>query len=231
AITSVTTQTHQQFEIIVVDDGSKDDTAAVCREFGGNVQYIRVERVGLPAARNIGAQYASGDYLVFLDADDFLYAEALQINLYFFDYYPAAVMVSGGHDRISQTGELLSTHPGRTVTDDNYEALLQGNYIAMEGAAMYRRELFPHFHFNTRLPACEDYDLNLRISSILPVFGHDKIVAAYRMHAGNMSANKSRMLNWALQVLQSQKPRLKNKEERAAWQQGLINWKQHYGTQ
>src|SRR6186713_387959 len=114
---------------------------------------------------------------------------------------------------------------------DNYVSLLQGNYIAMESTVMYRRELFFYFHFNTQLRSCEDYDLNLSIARELPVFSHDKIIAAYRQHGKNVSRNSHLMEVNAMKVLQRQEKHLTTDKERAAYEAGQKNWKQIYSHQ
>ena len=78
AITSVLTQTYKDYEIIVVDDGSTDNTRAVLAEFGQAITYISQENRGPGAARNAGINVSRGDYLVFLDADDLLLPEMLE---------------------------------------------------------------------------------------------------------------------------------------------------------
>ena len=104
AIDSVCSQSYAYKEIIVVDDGSTEDIISICEKYPSQVKYVRVEKVGLAAARNIGVQHSTGSYLVFLDADDVLYSEALEINRYFFDYYKQVMMVSGGHNRVDERG-------------------------------------------------------------------------------------------------------------------------------
>jgi cellulose synthase/poly-beta-1,6-N-acetylglucosamine synthase-like glycosyltransferase len=228
AIDSVFRQTYQNVEVIVVDDGSGDETAAICQAYGDLIKYVRVERVGLSAARNIGVQFSKGDFVVFLDADDILYESALELNLYYFNYYGDVAFVSGGHMRIDDEGINLLTVSPETKLGNNYWSLLQGNYIAMEGTVMYRRDLFFHFHFNTSLKSCEDYDLNLRIARIFPVFGHSELIALYRIHSGNMSSNKKVMKESALAVLKTQEKLLLNGEEKMAYKNGLKNWGSFY---
>lgn len=230
AIDSVLNQTYKNVEVIVVDDGSKDNTAKICASYENNVRYIRVERVGLPAARNIGVQFSKGDFIVFLDADDFLYPGAVELNLYFFSINKKAAFISGIYDKIDNTGKYLDTITAKSKKDLNYLSLLQGNYIAMEATVMYRRDLFFYFHFDTSLQSCEDYDLNLKISRQLPVFHHEKKIAVYRMHANNMSKNKQLMLENAMLVLKRQEKFLRNTEERNALQQGLENWRTYYNV-
>jgi len=225
AIESALGQTWPNMEVIVVDDGSSDDTAAICKEYGDRVKYIYVERVGLSAARNIGVQFSQGKFLIFLDADDYLYPGAAEINIFYFRYYPQLAFVSGAHDRVDANGEFIAEVYN---SGTGYLSLLQGNYIGMEGCILYRRDLFFHFHFDTKLKACEDYDLNLKIARLLPTFHHKERIAAYRIHGQNMSDNRKMMLHLVKEVLKRQIPLLSNDEERLALQSGQQNWKAYY---
>ena len=227
ALKSVIEQSYKNVEIIVVDDGSTDNTAEVYKQYA-QVKYVRKERVGLSAARNAGVEYSSGSFLVFLDADDLLHPTAIETNLFYFSYFKNIVYVSGAHDKIDEHGHELPVAPAVQKIYDCYEALLQGNYIAMEATVMYRRELFFAFQFNPDLKACEDYDLNLRISRYFPVFSHVKKIAVYRIHTQNMSKDRSLMLESALRVLRAQESLLKTDEERQLFQQGLKNWTEYY---
>lgn len=229
ALQSIYKQSYRNFEIIVVDDGSIDETPEICAQYK-EVKYLRVERVGLSAARNIGAQYSTGSFVVFLDADDILYPNALELNLYYFKLYPWAAFISGGHDRIDDNGDIIESQEKVPLQKigDNYPDLLQGNYIGMEATVMYRRDLFPAFHFDTRLRACEDYDLNLRISRHFQTVSHTTKIAGYRMHQSNMSHNKEMMYEMAVCVLKKQETQLVKQEEKDNYHLGLENWKNYY---
>lgn len=227
AIDSALGQSWSHMEVIVVDDGSSDDTAAICKAYEGRVQYIRVARVGLSAARNIGVQHSHGAFVIFLDADDYLLPGATEINLFYFRHYPYLAFVSGAHIRVDSGGALLSEE---YQSGSGYLSLLQGNFIGMEGCILYRRDLFFHFHFDTQLNACEDYDINLKIARVLPTFHHKDKIAAYRIHGRNMSANRPMMLTLAQEVLSRQIPVLSNEAERCALQAGLQNWVTYYET-
>ena len=227
AIRSVKDQTHASIEIVVIDDDSMDDTKQVCRRYA-EVRYRKVGRVGPCAARNIGVQICSGEFVVFLDADDILYPQALELNLYFFDYYPDAAFVSGAHDRMDGAGRWLEGPVPQDRVGENYKALLMGNYIGMEATVMYRKELFFKYFFDPAVRVCEDYDLNLRIARNLPVYGHSHKLAAYRLHGQNRSSDRAYMYHQAIRVLRRQERYLRDEEERACYEQGLKNWKRYY---
>ena len=227
AISSVLQQSHAAKEIIVIDDGSTDQTQELLAKYP-LVKSYRTNRMGLSWARNIGTVAAKGQFLVFLDADDYLLPDALEQNLQQFAAKPHAAFVSGAHLRIDDAGNFIPHPEAPYKFEDNYLSLLQGNYIAMEATVMYRRELFFLFHFNTQLEACEDYELNLQIARHLPVFSHREFIAVYRIHKKNMSANQERMLKAAILVLEQQLDQTHNEAEKAALLTGLANWKIHY---
>jgi len=85
AIQSVLSQTFQDFEVIVVDDGSTDNTREVLAQFGNKIRYIYQENRGLSAARNTGILNSSGQYLCFLDSDDSLLPEKLELQVKLLD--------------------------------------------------------------------------------------------------------------------------------------------------
>src|SRR5690606_1703762 len=229
AIDSVLNQTYKNVEVIVINDGSTDNTSAICGRYT-NIKHIHPNRLGLSGARNMSAKYSTGDFLVFLDADDFLYPNAIEINLWFFSNNKNCVFVSGAHDKIDHSGNLLPVETHLSKTENNYESLLQGNYIAMEGTVMYRRELFHSFFFDPQLKACEDYDINLKITRHFPSLTHNEKIAAYRIHDHNMSADESLMLKNATRVLERQKTFLRNPKEIDAYHKGLKNWENYYSS-
>ncbi|HYC27551.1 MAG TPA: glycosyltransferase [Chitinophagaceae bacterium] len=224
AINSVLEQTYSPVEIIVVNDGSVDDTEAVARRYP--VKYVSQPNSGLSAARNKGIDNSTGEYLVFLDADDWLYKDALATNYTHLRQNPEAVFVSGGHDKIA--GEKIIPEEDSNVQGDHYLHLLQGNYIGMHAAVMYRRSIFNEFRFDESLRACEDYDLYLKIARKYPVIHHTKKIAAYRRHQHNMSGDTAMMLSTVTKVLRRQEASLRSGKEKEAFRKGLKIWKEYY---
>ncbi len=227
SVDSVNQQTYNNVEIIVVDDGSTDDTKVISESLRG-IKYIYQHNQGLSAARNAGFQNSKGDYLVFLDADDYLYPDALRINVEYLLQNPAWAFVSGWHDKVDEWKYPVEKDELSVIGAEHYIHFLQGNYIGMHAAVMYSRWALNEFRFDTSLKACEDYDLYLRIARKYPVGCHDKNMAAYRIHGNNMSASIPFMLKSALHVLESQKVYLKNQQEIQAWNNGRTIWTDYY---
>ncbi|GAB3010642.1 glycosyltransferase family A protein [Spirosoma pulveris] len=216
-------------EIIVVDDGSSDNTREVAGRYS-KVRYIYQENQGLSAARNTGILQSRGDYLIFLDADDWLYPNCVDIGLTLLHTNPEAAFVSGGHDKVTIDKQLISSE-SRFVGGDHYLLLLESNYIGMHATVMYRRTVLDEYKFDTSLRACEDYDMYLRIARNYPVLHHTHKVAAYRILPKSMSSNNTTMLTAVLSVLQRQKPMLKDEPEQQAYLRGQQIWTDYYQAQ
>lgn len=230
AIESVQKQNYDNYEIIVVDDGSTDDTRGVAVSFA-NVKYVYQQNAGLSAARNQGISESKGNFLIFLDADDILYPDAIKCNVNFLQHNPSCAFVSGWHDKVDEWLYPVQDQEEQIIVQKNhYEQLLRGNYIGMHAAVMYQRRVFDEFKFDTSLRACEDYDLYFKISRKYPVGSHGQRLAGYRLHGNNMSGKIQFMLTHVLKMLNRQKPLLKNDQERKAYQQGIRIWKEYYGS-
>ena len=132
AIESVLAQSYPHLELVVVDDGSPDNTAEVAARYPG-VQVVRQENAGLSGARNTGLRHTNGAYLIFLDADDRLLPKAVADGLAAFAAHPEAAFVAGRCRIIDTTGVAQLTQQPDPDRGDPYEALLRGNYIWMPG--------------------------------------------------------------------------------------------------
>jgi glycosyltransferase involved in cell wall biosynthesis/SAM-dependent methyltransferase len=229
AIASVVQQTYTTTEILVVDDGSTDNTREVAARHP-QVKYIYQQNQGLSAARNTGIAQSTGEYLVFLDADDWLLPDALAINLALFRQAPTIAFCYGGYTAMYETGRELVLLP--PPSDQPFlDLLAKGNFIAMIATVMFARWVFYEVTFNTALARCEDYDLYLSITRHHAVQQHHALLAAYRIHGEAMSASIPRMLASALDVLRKHGATLQAPAEKAAFQQGLTFWKTYYKTE
>ena len=108
AIESVLSQSYTQRELIVVDDGSTDNTPQLVRQFGDAVHYLRQENAGVSAARNAGARHAGGEWLAFLDADDWYYPDRLRLHAEWIMRDPHLDFLTGDYDYIRPDGSRIS---------------------------------------------------------------------------------------------------------------------------
>lgn len=219
AINSVLLQTYTNFEIIVMDDGSTDNTKEVISEFG-TIKYIYQDNAGLSAARNNSIPHSKGEFLIFLDADDWLYPEALSIQMDYFIKYPELSFVSGAHSKIFVDENKFFKNSDFEIIDNHFLRLLQFNYIAHPAAAMFRRHIFDKYIFDPHLKSCQDYDLYLYIAKNYNTVHHSQFVSAYRLHSNNMSSNYAHMLREILDIMLKHKAFISSEEERKAYKAG-----------
>lgn len=231
AIRSVLCQTYRDFEVIVVDDGSTDNTREVAaRE---QVRYVAQTNQGLSAARNRGIREGQGEFFVFLDADDRLLPAALGAGINALTEHPECAFAYGNYREIDASGKVL-LEPNRTLREaTDYRTLLKGNRIEMHSTVIYRRSAFDSAGtFDPSLNACEDYDMYLRVARRLQIYHFDAFVAEYRMHQGNMSRDPGLMLRSTLQVLHAQKEFVREDQGLAeAYREGLRDFAGAFAAQ
>ncbi|NOY61655.1 MAG: glycosyltransferase [Gammaproteobacteria bacterium] len=184
-IASVLEQSLPPQEIIVVDDGSDDDTVARIRSFGTPVQLIRSERNhGVSHARNRGIAQACGDWLAFLDSDDTWQPDKLANQWHFLCRYPFYEIIQSEEIWVRDGVRVNAPKRNKKLQGWIWQALL-AMCLVSPSSVMIRRHLFEQYGlFDEQLPACEDYDLWIRIArhkvvglesslSLIKYGGHD----------------------------------------------------------
>jgi len=227
AIASVINQTYPHIEIVVVDDGSTDDTAQILRAHP-NIRYVRQENLGVSRARNTGLLHSRGSHLLFLDADDRLLPNAIEVSVHALASRIDCAFVFGSYVSFGTSQSLFKLPRDQA---HNYQELLKRNIIGNPGSALYNRWVFSHVggFDETNSPAA-DYDLALQIARQFPILCHYMPVVEYRRHADNISNNAGIMLKATLTALKKQRKHVKgNQELRAAYEVGRRHWKTYYG--
>lgn len=212
AIESALNQTHKSVEVVVVDDGSSDNTSEVATSYRG-VKYVYQKNAGLSAARNTGIANSTGDYLLFLDADDWLLPEGIETNLAYFPEGQKIGFVSGNYLSFYTT-DGSQKKMERKISQAPYADLLLRNHVKMHASVLFPHWVFNVVQYDTSLRSSEDWDLYLRITRNHPIVQHEKPIAVYRRLGSSMSRNNTVMLETGLKVLEKQIPFAKSSLER-----------------
>ena len=167
AIESVYSQTYDSFEIIVIDDGSIDNTRFILEPYLNKIQYLYQEHTGVSAARNKGLSVSTGKYIVFLDSDDFFLPDKFIEQATFLDNHPEIGMMHSGWKIIDEKKNLLAIkEPWNEAPKLDLENWLIWQPIFL-GAMMFRRSwLEKAGEFDTTLNQAEDTDFLLQLSKV-----------------------------------------------------------------
>jgi glycosyltransferase involved in cell wall biosynthesis len=231
AILSALRQTHPAVEVIVVDDGSTDDTGSVVGKYVA-ARYIGQKNQGAPAARNAGLAASRGAYVIFLDADDRLLPHAAATGIEWLDAHPDWMFVTGHVRLIREDGSAAGVPPQQHGARDPYVELLRSNYIWTPGTVMYRRSVFDSIGaFDSAAGGSADYELNIRIARRFAIGCHHQVILEYRQHGANMSADVSYMLKSAVSVRRSQRQYVRrNRTAAQAWRAGIEIVRADFGS-
>jgi len=185
AIESVLAQDYRPIEVIVVDDGSSDETAFIAEKFGPPVVCHRQKNGGPPVARNRGLQIARGEYIGFLDADDLYEPGRIKLQFDKLQQNPGLAFVVGRLMR-----EQLDNEPGGSIA---FRPLEPDKYIWLQlGLCLFRRTVFDRVGvMEERLQHSDDWDWFMRARELqVPMLLHENIVLRARLHWNNMTRDR-----------------------------------------
>lgn len=192
AIENALGQTLPPTEVIVVDDGSTDDTAIVLASFGDRIRVVWQQNRGVAAARNAGAALATGGLLAFLDADDLWLPRKLERQVARFQAAPDLGLVHCGMEEIDADGVALGQRLDGLEGRISTEMLLfrRGTVLGGGSGAVVARLVFEAIGgFDEQLSTSADWDLYYRIAAVSEVGFVPEILLRYRIHGANMHAN------------------------------------------
>ena len=189
AINSVLKQTFQEFEIIIVDDGSTDNTAEVVGRFtDSRIRYIRQENRGLAGARNTGIRNAKGKFVAFLDADDLFLPNKLNHQIQYLNDHKTTDLVASGWIMTDINCKTLRINrPWEWVPELRLRDWLFECPVAVHSVLVKAEWIRKVGYFDESLESVEDWDLWLRmVYSGCQMDWLKEILVIYRMHSGNM---------------------------------------------
>lgn len=207
---SVLRQTYTDWEVVLVDDGSTDDTRSVVQariaSFDGRLRYIYQTNRGLPAARNTAIRNAQGEFFALLDADDVWRERRLELGVAVLDGDPAAGLVHGKVARINVDGEFIEFPPGpprKYLEGRIARAIYTRRAHLLCPTILFRRACVDVVGlFDETMRATEDRDLWFRIAERYGVRYIDDVVADYRISAKSMSQDSERMMKWQIHFIE-----------------------------
>ena len=204
AIESVLQQSVPPQEIIVVDDGSTDETETIVKNFEDRICYVYQKRSGVAAARNKGLELSSGDFVTFIDADDVWKKNKLEIQLKLFQQNPELEMVLGFLQRVTTRNEDDSLHV--------FEGDEDGIYVLQLGCTLIKKRVFENVgNFDEEMKLSEDFDWFLRTrESGIKVDVHKDVVQLYRQHEKNITKDKIAANRYLLKAFKKAIDRRKN---------------------
>ena len=174
AVDSVLGQDYPHIEVIVIDDGSTDNTRDLLAPYGNRIRVLTQANQGVSAARNAGIQKSRGSLIALLDSDDAWDKRKISCQVDFFQTHPRA-MICQTEEIWIRNGKRVNPKkkhrkPSGMIFEDSLHLCL-----VSPSAVMMRKDLFDRIgYFNEDFTVCEDYDLWLRVSAVLPVFLIDK---------------------------------------------------------
>ena len=195
SLDSVLHQSFRNFEIIVVDDGSTDNTEEVLRPYKDSIRYIKKENGGPSSARNLGIREARGALVAFQDADDLWLVDKLALQVEHFRRHPEVGVVFTGSLRFNAAGVLDSNiRAGVTMpTGMIFDRLLTEHFIAMPSVMIRKSCLEEVGGFEESLIGNEDFNLYLRLARTYAFGFVNRILVHIRLHQNNLSDNLEQM--------------------------------------
>jgi len=184
AIQSVLLQTFQDFEIIVVDDGSEREYRNVIEELDSRIIYLRQENKGVSAARNAGIHLSSGEFIAFLDSDDLYLPEKLNIQVSLMKEHPDVLLSHTSYNQVDQQQNFLQVFHSGLFTGNVYPDIFASCPIATP-TVMLRRALLGKFEFYEEINVAEDLLLWAQISKNFTILGIDIPLTNVRIHKKN----------------------------------------------
>jgi glycosyltransferase involved in cell wall biosynthesis len=220
AVDSVLAQTFRDFELIVVDDGSTDNTVDVLAGYGERIRTLSKPNGGLSSARNAGIQAARGEFVAFLDADDWWMPEKLVRQVAWMQAHPETIFCSTAARLVNPEGESIGEWRCGACSSSALEAIFSANaHVAGSGSAVVarRQALLETGGFDERLGSLEDIDMWMRLAARGGYQCIDEPLAVVVKRPDSMSRHLDVMRAAAMLVMRKNRHLLPENKRGAFW--------------
>lgn len=233
AIESLENQSHQNFEIIIIDDCSTDDTAEVVRGMDDErIIYLRHDtNKGGSEARNTGIKQATGSFIGFLDSDDQWLPDKLERQLKQFEGQPDVGVVYTGVQVVDEhnqpTRKIVPAYKGEILPK-----LFESNCIDTTSSVLVKREVLDQVQgFDASLPSCQDWDLYIRLAQVTKFdFVKESLVLFYHHSGERITTNKKSVLTGHMSIFEKYKELAKKQSKSTFHRFTLTIWKVIFRT-
>ncbi len=244
SISSVLRQTHQDLELILIDDGSTDDTPEVAKsQSDPRFKYLRIDNSGASIARNTGIDRTDGEFIAFLDADDIWVENKLEMQLKLFAQDPELDLVFSDLKRFTAQGELPKSQfayvpelqamrktsfldgQGYIINDKPFESLGNTDFLASwVSTLLIRRECLGSLRFPPGVKLCEDYIFIMQLYAKIRKAGYINLpLVRLRRHDSNSYSEAKDMFAPKIEAIQSLKQCLTHQNETVILEQRLTD--------
>lgn len=190
-LNSVLNQTYEAIEVIVVDDGSTDETEQVAKTSSEKIRYVKQKNKGVSEARNNGFKVSKGKFICFLDADDWFYPKNIENKVNMLNSNPELGLVHGNvvvtDENLNSNGIILKGKSGKVIP--HLLKLVPPAIPCPSNVLIRRKAIINQPVFDERLSTSADYDLWLRIAQEWEVGWVNEECIKYRQHGSNMFSN------------------------------------------
>ncbi|MDI3545691.1 MAG: hypothetical protein PWQ43_868 [Rikenellaceae bacterium] len=190
-IQSVIDQTYKNWELIIVDDGSTDNTSNVVKQFNDSrISYIKKNNTGVSDTRNLGAMISNGEILCFLDADDIWLPENLEKKVEKLINEPQGVLVFSSMYLWDERGDYKTCKTTKKFLEDDWEKFRRLIAPTIPSSAIIKRDyFFEAGMFDTNISTSADFDLNIRLRELGEFIYIEEPLVLYRCHPSQMHNN------------------------------------------